>query len=213
MKNKVRMVMGAGLAGVMAVTVLPEPASADPASDEAQFVAQLNHLRATRGLAPLAVHGALVGMARSWSSQMASSGNISHNPGMAAQAPGNWARLGENVGMGASVGSLHNAFVASPNHYANMVNVHYDSVGVGVVQKGATKFVTFNFMTTQAAPPAAAVAAPRFAPPPPAPRTVCRRRRRRVVCRRAGIRRVARSRRGRVGRARRAGRVRGARRR
>lgn len=211
--KKVRVAVGAGMASVMALTVLPEPAFADTVSDESSFVNKLNALRASRGLRPLAVNGGLTNMARGWSSHMASTGTLAHNPNMASQAPGNWSRLGENVGVGQSVDSLHNAFVASPNHYANMVNVHYDSVGVGVVQKGATKFVTFNFMTTQAAPPAAAVAAPRFAPPPPAPRTVCRRRRRRVVCRRAGIRRVARSRRGRVGRARRAGRVRGARRR
>ena len=208
MKNTVRIAMGAGMAGVMALSAMPQPALADPVSDEAAFVHKLNGLRATRGLRPLVVNGALTNMARGWSSQMASRGSISHNSDMAAHAPAGWARLGENVGMGGSVDSLHNAFVASPPHYANMVHVQYDSVGVGVVQSGATKFVTFNFMATQMGHVAtAAPAAPR---PGPVARSVCRRSRRgRVVCRRAKVR-ASTARRGRVAKARR-GKVSGAR--
>ncbi len=191
--KRIRIAMGAGLASVMALSVVPAPAMADTGSDEAAFVNKLNGLRASKGLRPLGVHGGLVNMARGWSSHMASVGSISHNPNMAAQAPANWARLGENVGMGPSVDSLHNAFVASASHYANMVNGHYDSVGVGVVQSGSTIFVTFNFMATQAAPaPAAAPVAHRSftPPPPPAPRpaTTCRKLGRgRVVCKRAKV--------------------------
>ena len=197
MKGKsVRIAMGAGLASVMAMTVVPAPAFADTGSDEATFVAKLNGLRASRGLRPLAGNGGLSNMARGWSSQMAARGSISHNGNMAAQAPGNWARLGENVGMGQSVDSLHNAFVASPSHYANMVNGYYDSVGVGVVHSGSTIFVTFNFMAggygaPQAAP---AAAAPSAAAAPAAARTACRRvvkgRRSRVVCKRAAVRKA-----------------------
>ncbi|HSH58077.1 MAG TPA: CAP domain-containing protein, partial [Acidimicrobiales bacterium] len=188
--KKIRIAMGAGLASVMAVTVVPEPAFADTGSDEASFVAKLNGLRASKGLRQLGVHGGLTSMARGWSSQMASRGTISHNPNLAAQAPSNWVRVGENVGMGPSVDSLHNAFVNSPSHYANMVNGYYDSVGVGIVQSGSTIFVTFNFMASGAAPQVAAAAPVRhFAPPPapaaapPAARRVCRKVRSRTVCR------------------------------
>lgn len=194
--KKVRVAMGAGLASVMALTVLPEPALADTGSDEASFVAKLNGLRASRGLRPLGVNGNLVNMARGWSAQMASRGGISHNGSMAAQAPDNWARLGENVGMGPSVDSLHNAFVASPSHYANMVNPYYDAVGVGVVHSGGTIFVTFNFMAGGGAPQAApAVAAPRPVAAAAPARTECRRvRRGRVVCRRVRARSTRRAR-------------------
>ncbi len=188
--KKIRIAMGAGLASVMALTVVPEPAFADTGSDEASFVAKLNGLRASKGLRQLGVNGGLTNMARGWSSQMASRGTISHNPNLASQAPSNWVRVGENVGMGQSVDSLHNAFVNSPSHYANMVNGYYDSVGVGVVHSGGTIFVTFNFMATWAAPVVAAAAPVRhFAPPPPpapaapAARRVCRKVRRRTVCR------------------------------
>ena len=192
--KKVRIAMGAGLASVMALTVVPEPALADTGSDEAGFVARLNGLRASRGLRPLGVDGNLANMARGWSSQMASRGGISHNPNMASQAPGNWARLGENVGMGPNVDSLHNAFVASPSHYANMVNGYYDSVGVGVVQSGGTMFVTFNFMAAAGAPQAAATAPRPWAAAPVATRTTCRKARRgRVVCKRVRVRKAHRA--------------------
>lgn len=189
--KKVRIAMGAGLASVMALTVVPEPAFADTGSDEATFVAKLNGLRASRGLRPLGVDGNLANMARGWSSQMASRGGISHNPNMASQAPGNWARLGENVGMGPNVDSLHNALVNSPSHYANMVNGYYDSVGVGVVQSGGTMFVTFNFMATGGAPQVAAAAPRSAAAAPVATRTTCRKARRgRVVCKRVSVRKA-----------------------
>jgi len=195
--KKVRIAVGAGLASMMALTVVPEAAFADTGSDEATFVAKLNGLRSSKGLRPLAVNGGLTNMARGWSSQMASSGGISHNPSLAAQAPGNWVRLGENVGMGPNVDSLNDAFVASPTHYANIVNGYYDSVGVGVVQSGGTMFVTFDFMSTGGAPQVlSATAAPRSAAAPAPSRRVCRKSRRgRVVCRSRSGRRSAKGRR------------------
>ena len=194
--RKIRRLMGFTLAGVMPLSLIAaEPAKADPVSDEAHFVQLLNDLRSSRGLGRLGVNGHLTNTARGWSAHMASAGTIWHNPNLAAQSPSNWARLGENVGMGPSVVSLHNAFMASPGHFANMVNGHYDSVGVGVAMSGSTMFVTVNFMQTQAAP-APAPAPVRFVPPPPArpgpparvaARTVCKRTRKGRVCRTAKV--------------------------
>ena len=192
-KKKLRIAAGAGLASVMALSVVPAPALADTGSDEAHFVAKLNGLRASKGLRQLGVNAGLTTMARGWSATMASRGAISHNPNMAAQAPGNWVRLGENVGVGPSVDSLHNAFVASASHYANMVNGHYDSVGVGVVHSGGTIFVTVNFMASSASPQVAAAAPARAAAPAPAPappRNMCRKVGRRVVCKRVKVRKA-----------------------
>ncbi len=148
-------------------TVLASPAAADTGSDEMAFVHKLNELRASHGLPALGTKGELFDMARAWSGRMAAAGGISHNPDMAAQAPANWARIGENVGVGPDVQSLHNAFVASPLHFKNMIDPGFDWVGVGVVYGTAgIIYVTVNFMRThapaaqivQAAAPAAPVA-------------------------------------------------------
>lgn len=132
-------------------TVLAGPAAADTASDEMAFVQKLNDLRASQGLPALGIRGELSAMARAWSGRMAAAGGISHNPDMAAQAPANWARIGENVGVGGDVQSLHNAFVASPLHFKNMIDPGFESVGVGVVYGPAgIIYVTVNFMRAQA---------------------------------------------------------------
>ena len=134
-------------------TALAAPAAADTGSDELGFVQKLNELRASRGLPALGTKGELFDMARAWSGRMAAAGAISHNPDLGAQAPANWARLGENVGIGPGVQALHDAFVASPLHFKNMIDPDFDWVGVGVVNgPPGVIFVTVNFMRTHAAP-------------------------------------------------------------
>src|SRR5207244_6032678 len=146
--KRVLAVLGIAAVSVMSLAAAAEPAGADTGADEAAFLARLNALRASQGVGALQVNGGLVGMARAWSASMAGAGGISHNPALTSQAPPQWTRLGENVGMGPDVLSLHNAFVASPHHYENMVDPLFTQVGLGVVY-GATNTisVTAAFMT------------------------------------------------------------------
>ena len=150
-----RMLWACLLAVLLVTAVAAEPASADESSgqQELEFITKLNEVRVAHGVAPLATKSPLFDMARNWSARMLVVNGISHNPSLAAQGPVGWRRLGENVGMGYSVQSLHDAFVASPSHYKNMVDPQFDSVGVGIVHAADGEiFVTVDFMTT--APPA-----------------------------------------------------------
>jgi hypothetical protein len=133
-----------------------------PAPDiEAQFVSQINSLRASKGLPTLQVSGSLVGVARAWTDQMAAAGQISHNPNLASQVASAWTKLGENVGVGYDVGQLMDAFIDSPAHYANLIDPTWTHVGVGAtVDASGRIFTTHNFM---------AAGAPAAAPPAPAP--------------------------------------------
>src|SRR5262249_53332197 len=74
------------------------PATAAASVDtgtEGAFVAALNDIRQSHGVAPLQIDDRLVGIARDWSDQMAAAGSISHNPSLTAvSAP--WCKLGEN---------------------------------------------------------------------------------------------------------------------
>ena len=130
-----------------AVPVAMAPAAhADATSDASTFVADINQLRASHGVGALTVDSQLTSMAAAWTQHMAQAGGISHNPDLAQQAPSDWIALGENVGMGGDVPSLFQAFVNSPEHYANLVNPAYNAVGVAVVWSGSTLFVTQDFM-------------------------------------------------------------------
>jgi uncharacterized protein YkwD len=127
-------------------SLLTSAAAADTLGDEQAFFAKLNDLRASRGLPALAMESHLVDIARAWSGQMAAVNVLSHNPSLAAQAPSNWQRLGENVGFGGSVDTIHTALVNSPGHLANMVNSNFNFVGIGVVRSGDRVWVTQTFM-------------------------------------------------------------------
>lgn len=135
-------------------------AEADTAAAEQAFVARINELRADKHLPPLAVHGELTAVARRWATSMARSDRISHNQNLPAQVRANWIKLGENVGVGMRVGELHDAFVASPTHYRNLVKPEFTHIGVGVVVgRDGALFTAHHFMQLGGAPaPAAAPA-------------------------------------------------------
>ena len=165
-------VVGFFLAALL-VGILPEVASAatpglDPATAEAEFLQLLNQKRGSSGFAPLARDAGLDGVARDWSGVMRDQARLHHRPNLAAEVDNRvtrtWTRLGENVGVGGAVDRLHQAFLNSPPHLANVLG-DYNRVGVGVVvEPDGRIWVTFNFLK------GTAVAAPAAAPPaPPAP--------------------------------------------
>lgn len=115
------------------------------AGAEESFVAEINTERAARGLEPMQVYWDLTDDALAHSAAMMSQDRIFHNPDLAA-VTNEWQRLGENVGVGYSVGSLHDAFMNSPAHRANILG-DYNYVGVGVVQgSGDVLWATIIFM-------------------------------------------------------------------
>jgi uncharacterized protein YkwD len=57
----------------------------------------------------------------------------------------NWTVLGENVGYGSTVASLHKAFMSSPDHRDNILYNTFKHVGIGVVRKGGRMWVTVIF--------------------------------------------------------------------
>src|SRR5205809_5400221 len=111
-----------------------QPAGADDQSDAMTFLTLLNQVRGSKGLRALNVDPRLVSIAQGWSNKMAADHGISHNPNLATQAPAGWQVVGENVGMGGSVQTLHDAFVASPHHYENMIEPRYNAVGIAVTR-------------------------------------------------------------------------------
>jgi hypothetical protein len=135
----------AGLVGPLANT-----AHADTASDEYAFVQKINALRASVGVGPLAVDGNLTAIARVWAGTMAAAGTIFHRDSLREGITGNWAKLGENVGMGPALDPLFTAFVNSPHHYENLVDPAFTHVGVGVAWNGSTMYTAHEFMQAKA---------------------------------------------------------------
>ncbi len=129
-------------------------------AEEQAFVGRINGLRASLGLPTLAIDPELAGQARIWAQTMKDAGNIFHTDHLDSGISADWQKLGENVGVGGTVDSLFDAFVASPKHYENLVDPAYRFVGIGVVWDGDRMFTTHRFMSLMPAPAPAPPAAP-----------------------------------------------------
>jgi hypothetical protein len=76
---------------------------------------------------------------------MASKQSLYHNPNLTSQVQ-NWQAVGENVGEGPTVSDIHDAFMHSPEHKANILDHDFTQVGVGVsVDKNGIIWVTEDF--------------------------------------------------------------------
>ncbi len=112
------------------------------ASAEDVALMLINQLRASRGLGPVTSDVTMTAFARNWSLTMSQSG-FRHSGGPYAENIG-WSSGGSQSPEAAALG-LHNAFVASPPHLANMTNPAWTMAGVGVHYDGTTWYITVEF--------------------------------------------------------------------
>ncbi|MGA8039655.1 MAG: CAP domain-containing protein [Acidimicrobiia bacterium] len=130
----------------MALFVVGVTANADSGT-EADFLAKINASRASAGLAPLQVDGGLRTHARNHTADMVAAGGIFHSSEseLKAAAGSGWDKIGENVGRGQSVASLHEAFMNSAGHKKNILG-DYNYVGIGTDSSDGYLYVTVVFM-------------------------------------------------------------------
>lgn len=121
-------------------------AGADSGSEQA-FLSAINSTRSANGLGPLQMDGSLRSHARNHTADMIAAGEIFHSSSAELQsaAGSGWSKLGENVGRGGSVSSLHQAFLDSPAHKANILG-DYNYVGIGTDTASGVLYVTVVFM-------------------------------------------------------------------
>ncbi len=152
----------ASLGFLPSISSISTAGAADSAA-ASQFISLTNSLRASRGLPALQSNGALTAKAEGWAQHMADTGVLAHSV-LADGAPGEWIRLGENVGRGGDVNGIHNAFVASASHLKNLVDPGFQYVGIGVVSINGGIFVSEVFMQTESQPAASSPAPTAAAP-------------------------------------------------
>ena len=132
------------IAAIVASILAPLGARASESQEQA-FVTHINDERTSRGIGAVSVRSDLVAVARRWSAHMAAVNQISHDPNLPNEISG-WTALGDNVGRGPDVNSLHQAFMNSPEHRSIILDPSYNQVGVGVYQDGNTLWVTEIFV-------------------------------------------------------------------
>ena len=185
--------LGFGLSALIAAGLLtwsPQVTTGwNQGSAEATLWQLLNGARVNNGMAPLQQHSTLIGLARWRSSDMLANNYFSHTIAgcgclVYAYYDSNglsyvWA--GENIGWNSGLDDsyspvrVHEKFMASPGHRANVLTAAFTHGGVGAAAADNQMFqgyVQNTRMYTELflqAPAAAPAPAPAPAPPPPAP--------------------------------------------
>jgi hypothetical protein len=145
--------LAGGSAAVLLGTLLPGSAGAQsggwcwqPKPAERALARKMN--RARDGLRRLRLDPELSKVARAHSRAMTRRDLLFHSSGLQLKRRvTNWTLLGENVGYGSTVRSLHRAFMASPAHRANIRRREFRNVGVGVRRREGRVWVTVIFQS------------------------------------------------------------------
>jgi hypothetical protein len=124
------------------------PASAASADEvEACFVNAINADRAGQGANPVELDSQLVAYARDHSAAMLAAGGLFHSTPaqLSPVLPEGWTSWAENVGYAPDCSQLHQAFMGSPGHRANILNPGSTRVAVGVVLSSGYVWATEVF--------------------------------------------------------------------
>jgi len=134
---------------------LPTPAGAasPPTVDgvcEGEILARHNAARVAAGLPRLREDPSIDQVARSWAMNIAKNGRLAHNGQYVSQlgraVPG-WTALGENVGYAPSAAQMHNTFMGSSGHRANILATRFQRIAVGCVRDASGRvWSTVNFV-------------------------------------------------------------------
>jgi uncharacterized protein YkwD len=100
---------------------------------ERRFARRINNARRWRHKSGVTLDRELSKVARKHTWEMDSRNSLYHTQSFQLRRRvTRWRVLGENVGIGNGVRSLHRAFMASPAHKANVLRSDFRHVGVGV---------------------------------------------------------------------------------
>ena len=113
---------------------------------EKGFARRINAERSERNLGKLSLDPELSKAARVHTREMVRTNELHHTPSdKLRKRVTDWIVLGENVGVGGSVDSLHDAFMASPAHRDNVLHAAYQHVGIGTKKADGRMWVTVIF--------------------------------------------------------------------
>jgi uncharacterized protein YkwD len=125
--------------------------SCGPDATTNTIFAYTNNSRAANGLAPLVWNGQLGCLALSWSQYLASTNGFYHrdlNAVIRSPGYGGYHTLGENILQGPaslSAADMHNLWMNSPDHRANILSPAYTSMGIGLAYANGSVWATENF--------------------------------------------------------------------
>jgi uncharacterized protein YkwD len=145
-----RRVRSRSAGAVLAIVLLALAAAGCMPADAKSFVDRTNALRTSVGVPALKENDTLTRKAEEWAQHMAATGKLEHSNLSDGVSSLSWTALGENVGYSSPSGDtlklIHDLFVSSSGHRANLVNRDFTHMGVGVAtDKAGTVWVAEVF--------------------------------------------------------------------
>jgi hypothetical protein len=141
--------------GIAILSFSPQPNSAQGSHDglEQILFQSANHERTVRGLPAFRWNAALADAAEQHAVLLARQNTLSHQlpgePGLAertAHAGARFSTIAENVAEGPSAERIHEQWMKSPPHRANLLDPQLDSVGIAVAEHNGTLFAVEDFV-------------------------------------------------------------------
>lgn len=138
--SRTRTLLGLTLAVVLSMT-LSACQDADTQKKEDLLLGQVQQARKASKLPALSDNAGLRNLARGQAEQMARTKTLTHSPDLGGRVDTvvRWQRVGENIGYGASMEAVHQQFMASAPHRANILG-RYNMVGIGVSRDEAGRY-------------------------------------------------------------------------
>jgi uncharacterized protein YkwD len=138
-----------GLTILFSLSGVAQPKTSDA---ERSLFNAVNQDRRAHGFGVLQWHPALADAARKHAQRMAAQGSISHQfsgePNLASRARAagvHFVWLSENVDQGPNAAAIHQSFMESALHRANILDTDMDSIGIGVVEHNGQLFAVEDF--------------------------------------------------------------------
>lgn len=156
LRGRVELFAAILLAGMLAPMVVRAQDSA-PTGDEAgvqTLLEDANRDRAAQGKPPLTLNPALTAAAQKHADMMAEQNILSHDlPGEAGLAPraaaagAHFSSIAENIAVSDALHRIHESWIQSAPHNANLMNPEFTIVGIGIAKHGGKIFAVEDFAT------------------------------------------------------------------
>lgn len=116
---------------LMAPLLVVGLAACQPTEAQDQVRAHVNESRRADGVQALGDELIVRYKAQQWAEHLAAKGVLSHSKLSAGLDGLPWGAVAENVGRGTSIAAVHQSYMASPEHRANILDRRWDRVGTG----------------------------------------------------------------------------------
>lgn len=120
---------------------------------DTRLLYDINHARAARGIRKLVLVAGTTDVAHGWSCHMAAKLLLAHNGSLAyaleKHGSAGWTTYGENVGVEPTTSgadALFRAYMASPEHRANILDTDFRYVGVWTKRASGLRWNTIDFV-------------------------------------------------------------------